>query len=137
MTDTHSTRRARSPEIMRARELRKNMTGAEKILWAALRRKQIEGVRFRRQFPLGNYFADFVCLSAKLIVEVDGETHIEPAQKTYDRRRTLWLNGKGFRVLHVWNDEVYRDLEVVLAMIANDVRSRTLPLPPPEMGGGD
>jgi very-short-patch-repair endonuclease len=121
---------------MRARELRKNMTRAEKLLWSALRRKQIDGVRFRRQFPLGNYFADFVCLSARLIVEVDGETHVEPAQKRRDRRRTLWLNGEGFRVLRVCNEEVFGELEIVLAMIVNEVRSGTLPLPPPEVGGG-
>ena len=128
--------RTRSPDVMRARELRKNMTRAEKFLWAALRRKQIEGLRFRRQFPLGSYFADFVCLRARLIVEVDGEMHVEPARKNYDRRRTLWLNGEGFRVLRVWNDEVCGELGMVLAMIVNEVRSGALPLPPPEVGGG-
>jgi very-short-patch-repair endonuclease len=117
------TRRSRSPEIIRARELRRNMTSAERILWSHLRKKQIEGVRFRRQFPLGPYFADFVCLSARLIIEVDGASHVEPVQKQYDRRRTLWLGGEGFRVLRVWNDEVFGELGVVLAMIVNELRS--------------
>jgi adenine-specific DNA-methyltransferase len=99
------------------------MSRAEKVLWSHLRRKQVEGVRFRRQFPLGSYFADFVCLSARLIVEVDGASHVEAAQKQYDRRRTLWLNREGYRVLRVWNDEVSGDLGLVLAMIVNELRS--------------
>jgi very-short-patch-repair endonuclease len=108
---------------MRARELRKNMTRAEMLLWSALRRKNIEGVRFRRQFPIGSYIADFVCLSAKLIIEVDGEPHVEPRRKAYDRRRSRWLNGQGFHVLRVWNDEVFREFDLVLAMIVHEVRS--------------
>jgi adenine-specific DNA-methyltransferase len=67
--------------------------------------------------------ADFVCLSARLIIEVDGASHVEPVQKQYDRRRTLWLGGEGFRVLRVWNDEVFGEFKVILAIIVNELRS--------------
>ena len=118
------------------------MTGAEKLLWSELRGKKIEGLRFRRQHPLGSYIADFVCLSVKLIVEVDGETHLEPGRKTYDRRRTVWLNRQGYRVLRFWNEEVSGDLALVLTMIEHEVRSLSKtavlgggPPPAPSLGG--
>jgi len=135
-------RRPHGPEIERARELRKRITGAERLLWSELRGKKIEGLRFRRQHPLGSYIADFVCLSVKLIVELDGETHLEPGQKTYDRRRTIWLNRQGYRVLRFWNEEVSGDLALVLTMIAHEVRSLSKttvpgggPPPAPSLGG--
>lgn len=83
----------------RARELRWNMTDAERKLWAALRRRQILGYRFRRQQPIGPYIADFFCPEAKLIIEVDGSQHGEELQALDDKRRTEWLEKNGYRVL--------------------------------------
>jgi very-short-patch-repair endonuclease len=82
----------------RARQLRWNMTEPERTLWALLRSKQI-GLRFRRQHPIGPYFLDFYCASARLCVEVDGPVHLEPDQVEKDSRREEWLRSQGIRVL--------------------------------------
>lgn len=88
----------------RARELRNNTTDAGRALWRALRGRQLEGFRFRRQVPVGGYIADFVCPQAKLIVELDGSQHA--AQAEYDAARTERLNVLGYRVLRYWHDDV-------------------------------
>lgn len=105
-----SERRGRGA-LARSRELRANTTEAEAKLWSALRRKKIEGLRFRRQFPLGPYFGDFVCLAARLVVEVDGGQHAEAAQIAHDARRTAWLAQQHFRVLRLWNADVLTNLQ--------------------------
>ena len=92
-----------------ARQLRRNMTDAERVLWRGLRMRQM-GVRFRRQHPLGPYIVDFVCLSHRLVLEVDGRQHYESA---YDCRRDRALSDLGFRVLRFWNHEVLQDLDAV------------------------
>ena len=97
-----------------ARRLRKDMTDAEIILWSNLRRKQIGGQRFRRQFPVGPYIADFACVAKKLIVELDGGGHFEDQQIEHDRRRTVFIEARGWRVVRYLNDDVYKDLDVVL-----------------------
>src|SRR5205809_815526 len=76
------------PPFKRSRRLRSSETASERKLWQALRRKQIRGVRFRRQHPIGSYFADFICIRVKLVIEVDGLTHITPEQIAHDERRT-------------------------------------------------
>jgi len=101
--------------IMKARELRKNPTDAERKLWSHLRRRQIGGHKFRRQLPLGPYFVDFVCLEKKLVVEVDGGQHNE--QGDYDVKRTEWLEAQRFRVLRFWNNEVLKEIEIVKEVI--------------------
>src|SRR5258708_26569541 len=73
--DSHVGSRERSPHIERARDLRRNATATERLLWLALKGKQMRGMKFRRQHPIGAYFADFACLSARLIVKLDGERH--------------------------------------------------------------
>ena len=119
--------RGRGP-VARARDLRANATDAERKLWEALRRKQISGHRFRRQYPLGPYFADFVCLPVRLIVEVDGGQHAEDEQRVHDEKRTAWLARNRFRVLRFWNWEVRKNLEGVIGAIEHAVRDT----PPPE-----
>ena len=114
------------PQIIRARELRRNATYAERVLWSALRGKQLKGLKFRWQCPLGDYFADFVCLSARLIVELDGVQHDDRQHIRYDRGRTMWLRGKNFRVLRFRNDDVRDDLPTVLATIAHAIEYPTL-----------
>jgi len=88
-----------------ARALRRNPTEAERRLWSRLRHGQLDGFRFRRQVPLGPYIADFACLSARLIVEVDGGQHASRSEQ--DGRRTTWLESSGFRVVRFWNHEVF------------------------------
>jgi len=78
------------------------------------------------QYQIGPYFADFICLPARLIIEVDGGQHAEAEQRTHDLRRTAWLNGKNFRVLRFWNLDVLKNLEGVIDVIDGALRQ---PLP--------
>lgn len=100
--------------IKRARALRKNMTKAEVLLWQQLRRRQMGGFKFRRQMPVGPYVADFACSDRKLIVEVDGATHAEDDEITYDTRRTGYIEAQGWTVYRVWNSEVYENMSGVI-----------------------
>jgi very-short-patch-repair endonuclease len=115
-----------------ARNLRKNMTDAERALWRHLRLRQIEGHKFHRQQVLGPYIVDFACLDRKLIIEVDGGQHGE--QATRDDGRAAWLEARGFRVLRFWNHEVIEDIEAVKAVIARALRPH--PNPPQLRGEG-
>ncbi len=114
--------------IAAARDLRNNPTDAESRLWARLRRKQIDGHRFRRQVPLGPYVVDFVCLETRLIIEVDGGQHNERAP--LDARRTAWLEANRFRVIRFWNNDVLQNVDgVIEAVRAALVSPPTLPSP--------
>jgi len=99
----------------RATELRQAQTLAEQKLWARLRRKQLYGLKFRRQHPIGRFIVDFCCLSKKLVIELDGDSHSE--QEEYDQKRTAWLQERGYRVIRFTNRQVERHLEAVLAEI--------------------
>src|SRR5258708_35746770 len=98
----------------RARKLRSNPTEAERKLWAKLRERQLQGLRFRRQHPIPPFVADFACVEAKLIVEVDGGQH---AESRADARRTTYVNEQGWRVLRFWNNEVLENMDGVLQRI--------------------
>jgi very-short-patch-repair endonuclease len=113
----------------RAAQLRSNATNPERLLWAQLRRKRIFGVRFRRQFRIGVYFVDFVCLPARLVVEVDGGQH--DVRRAYDERRTAWLNSQQFDVLRFWNNEVTGNIEGVVDTIKRRVIERLRDHPSP------
>ena len=102
---------ARPVIFQRAKSLRKNMTGAEKMLWERLRKKQL-GVRFKPQHPIGRFIADFYCHQAKLVIEIDGEIH--DGQKEYDIGRTSEMEDYGMRVLGFKNSEVFEDIEGVV-----------------------
>ncbi|MEX2649392.1 MAG: DUF559 domain-containing protein [Alphaproteobacteria bacterium] len=108
--------------------LRANMTDAEHRLWAALRRKQAFGARFRRQYPIGRYIVDFVCLPARLVIEVDGGQHASDGPR--DERRTAWLRSQGFTVIRYWNNDVLDELESVVASIQHHL-GNALASPPP------
>ena len=97
----------------RARRLRSESTDAARKLWSRLRNKQL-GVKFRREYAIGPYFADFCSLEARLIIEVDGGHHDEPAQRRYDKERTRWLEDAGFRVIRFWDPEVLNEIESVI-----------------------
>jgi very-short-patch-repair endonuclease len=91
------------------------MTEAEQRLWSALRRRQLDGLRFRRQVPLGRFIVDFACYDARVVIELDGGQHGETEAE--DAVRTAWLEDHDFRVLRFWNDEVFENLEGVLEVI--------------------
>ena len=110
----------------RARELRRNMTKAEKQLWWMLRYKQLEGLRFRRQVPLGPYYADFFCPKARLVVELDGASHSTDAQIAHDEKRDHWFQSQGIRVFRISNREFYERPDEIADAI---YRAATAPHP--------
>ncbi|MGF1464206.1 MAG: endonuclease domain-containing protein [Maricaulaceae bacterium] len=112
-----SDRRAQSL----AKSLRRRLTNAETVLWSHLRRRALLGLRFRRQHPIGPYVADFACIGARLVIEVDGATHCQRHEIAYDRRRDGRLARLGWRVLRVSNSDVYENLDGVLRAISNVV----------------
>jgi len=105
----------------RARALRQQSTEAEKQLWCYLRGKQLEGAKFRRQQPIGEYIVDFVSFSRKLVVEVDGGQHTQPREQLRDRRRDAWLQEQGFTVLRFWNNDVLKNVEGVIEAVRNNL----------------
>ena len=96
----------------RARQLRADETIYEKSFWHALRAKRFGNFKFRRQQVIGTYIADFVCMSAHVIVELDGAQHLDARE--CDANRDEWLQQQGFRVLRVWNNEWRREPDAVL-----------------------
>ena len=104
----------------RARQSRKDPTDAERLLWQKLRFWQVDGFKFRRQQPLGNYIVDFVCLEKRFIVEVDGGQHAE--RMDYDRQRDAWLHDQGFVVLRFWNHDVLRNTDGVVERILQELK---------------
>lgn len=107
-----------------ARELRKNQTEAEELLWSRLRRKQILGVTFNRQKPLGRYIVDFYSFAAKLVIELDGSQHFEPDAIANDVERTKFLEAQGLKVIRFDNLQILNELENVLAVIYEVVKTR-------------
>ena len=101
----------------RAKKLRRPMTPHEEKLWHYLRAKRFHGFKFRRQNPIGHYIVDFSCPSKKLIIELDGGGHMQEEQKAYDKRRDTYLKKLGYKVLRVWNNEVYENLNGVFHRI--------------------
>ncbi len=98
-----------------ARALRQSQTDAEKVMWNHLKAKRFLGLKFRRQHPVGPFIADFICLEAKLIVEVDGGQHCENKK---DASRTAFLNKEGYKVVRFWNNDVLRDTAAVLSSLS-------------------
>ena len=105
----------------RARKLRKKMTNAEKILWSALRRKQLKGKRFRRQHPVDIFIVDFYCHESKLVIEVDGGIHKETEQKEYDIGRSHELEKHGLKIIRFTNEQIKNDLPKTLQVIEKNL----------------
>jgi very-short-patch-repair endonuclease len=101
--------------LTKAQRLRREMTDAERNLWSVLRNRQLSGAKFRRQQPIGPFIADFVCQELRLVIEADGGQH---ADNIRDKRRTAFLEGKGYRVLRFWNNEILGNLDGVAQVIA-------------------
>ena len=104
------------PRIGRARRLRRDSTPAESLLWRAIRNRQLDGFKFRRQAPIDRYFADFACDEARVVVDLDGGQHAEA--EAYDDARTEVLEQAGYRVLRFWNHNVTGELDNVLSEIS-------------------
>jgi very-short-patch-repair endonuclease len=104
------------------RELRHKPTDAETQLWLKLREINLEGTKFRRQHPFGKYIVDFVSLPKKLIIEVDGSQHIEKKNFEHDAKRTMWLEGQGFRVLRFWDNDVLQNTDTVVSKIFESIK---------------
>jgi very-short-patch-repair endonuclease len=102
------------PEIKRARELRRNMSEPEVIVWSRLKRLREHGYAFRRQYPFRGYFLDFACLSYQLVIEVDGSQHADELQAEHDAVRDRILQRHGFRVLRFTAGDVHRNLSRVM-----------------------
>ena len=98
-----------------ARELRKNSTPAEKILWNHLRNRQLYGPKFRRQHPIPPFIVDFYCAQIHLVIEVDGEIH--NFQQDQDQSRQEWLEENGYKVIRFTNDQIFNQLDWVLTEI--------------------
>ena len=111
----------------RARNLRKNATSAERALWRHLRLKRDHGWKFRRQHRLGPYYADFACLEARLIVELDGGHHADGAQAAHDAARDAWLRKEGYRILRFWNADVLRDPAAIAWQILETLNATERP----------
>ena len=118
--------RGSTPEVEKAaRELRKDMTPAERILWEALRRKTLAGAKFRRQHPVGRYILDFYCPQYKLAIEVDGDSHV--GKELHDTIRTEALGAYGVDVLRFRNEEILYDLESVMTRILSTIKYKSTP----------
>ena len=96
-----------------ARELRKNLTPQERKLWAILRNRSINNLRFRRQFPIGNYIVDFICREKRLIIELDGGQHNQDENVFYDNERTKFLEAEGYKVIRFWNNDIDNNFDGV------------------------
>ena len=123
--------------------LRNNSTAPEAILWKALKGKQIDGLKFRRQFGLGPYVLDFYCPEIRLCIELDGEVHKSYEQSQYDEIRTRFITGSHIKVIRFENDVVYRNIEVIRETIKEYKRiwergcrstDQTTPTPPTQEG---
>jgi very-short-patch-repair endonuclease len=109
--------------LSRARTLRRKLTDAETMLWSRVR-KDVHGVRFRRQHPIGPYIADFACVRARLVVEIDGATHSTDAERDYDARRDRYMRLRGWYVLRFRNGDIYDALGDVVERICSVAFSR-------------
>ena len=105
-----------------ARKLRKNQTSQERIMWNLLRNQQFQGLKFRRQYPVGNYIVDFICKEIKLIIEIDGGQHNSEDGIEYDIKRTEDLETKGYKVIRFWNNEIDNNLEGVYQILRDMIK---------------
>jgi very-short-patch-repair endonuclease len=119
-----------------AKTMRKQMTDAERRLWRYLRNRELGGWKFRRQYPVGPFIVDFICLEKNIVIEVDGGQHDE--NKELDLQRSAYLNRMGYQVLRFWNNEVLQETEAVLssifAKLSDTDKNSPSPRPSPPLG---
>jgi very-short-patch-repair endonuclease len=133
-----SSLRSEDQRVPKARRLRRDATDAERKLWLRLRRLRVGGSHFRRQATIGPYFADYACHAKRLIVELDGGQHGEELHAMRDAKRDAYMRSQGYRILRFWNNDVMRNIDGVLDVIA---KAASAPLPPtpdpsPPLRGG-
>ena len=104
-----------------ARKLRRKMTDPEVILWSRFQHWPVPDVRFRRQHPIGIYVADFACIAADLVIEVDGATHSTEEERAYDAARERYIKARDWRIMRVQNADIYDRLDDVLDQIAREL----------------
>jgi very-short-patch-repair endonuclease len=109
----------------RARELRKNQTDAERKLWRSLRPLKADGHHFRRQVPIDPFIVDFACLSARLVIELDGGQRNQDLGRHSDAARDAHLRRRGFRVLRFWNNDVMANSEGVMEIVMRELARRS------------
>ena len=130
-----------APQRHRAKSLRRSMTRAETLLWRYLKAHHVDGLGFRRQVPMRGYVADFACHAARLIIELDGESHDFESRQRSDLARDAWLRSQGYTVLRFGNDDVLKNLQGVVEAIRNAASARVPGSPPslslPHKGGGN
>lgn len=114
-----------------ARALRTGATEAERKLWQYLRGRQLHGLKFRRQLPIAGYVADFACIEAGVVIELDGGQHLD--RQEYDEERTRKFAVNGYRVLRYWNDDVLVRTQDVL----DEIHRQLEPLPNPPLQAGE
>jgi very-short-patch-repair endonuclease len=100
-----------------SKNLRKQATDTEQLLWRYLRAKHFGGLKFRRQQPIGIFIVDFVCFEKRIIIELDGGQHALPEEMKNDNRRDQWFESQGYQVLRFWDNEVLTDIRGVLEVI--------------------
>ncbi|MBF9195457.1 endonuclease domain-containing protein [Microvirga terrestris] len=124
----------------RSRALRRNSTEPEQALWRALKRIPVYGTHFRRQAPIGPYIADFACLKARLLIELDGGHHSRDDVATKDETRSRWLENEGYRVVRFWNNELSENmngvLDTIYAALYGSPQSEAVALPTPPRPDG-
>lgn len=103
-----------------ARKLRKNSTIQERMLWKILRNRQFKNLKFRRQFPIGEYIVDFVCEEKRIVIELDGGQHNEFENIIKDNERTKFIESEGYKVIRFWNNDILNNLEGVFKIL-NDL----------------
>ncbi len=124
-----------SESLGRAKKLRRSLTDTERFVWSRLRDRRFSQFKFRRQVPVGQYIADFICFEQRLIIELDGGQH--GLQQSYDTERTRWLKSQGFEVLRFWNHDVLQDWDTVAEVIWRALHGCPLtPNPSPARGEG-
>jgi very-short-patch-repair endonuclease len=125
LSDPLSRARERAGVRVRARALRQGSTDAEALLWSRLRARQFGNFKFRRQHPVGRYFADFVCIETGLVIELDGGQHAEDASLRQDQQRRDDMAALGFQTLRFWNNDVLLQTEAVLEKILQVAQTLT------------
>jgi len=116
-----------SRTLKHAKQLRRDLTPQERVLWSELKNRQLDGFKFRKQQPIGPYIADFVCQEHKLVIEADGSQH---SDNQNDKQRDRWMQDRGYTVLRFWNNEINENLEGVLTAIMHTLGKYPSPTSP-------
>ena len=126
---TRIKRAKKARQRWNAKQLRSDHTDAERKFWRNVRGRGVAGFKFRRQYPIGPYIADFACVEIRLIVELDGGQHAEEHARVYDGQRTAYLKSRGFRVRRFWNVDVLTNWTAYSSSLFHELQSVGTPSP--------